>query len=146
MLFEHGGDLVRDLVPVEPPEAGVALAAEIAEVELVQDDGLHGAVLLALERAQPVRHRTGVELGQLTPHGVQRAHGRTVVVLVVAYDHPLRDAVERPRPHRNRADLSQHGGCPFLPVGVSCGFVFEACQRRVRAQFASRFPVHGATG
>src|SRR5438093_12956002 len=95
------GSPFPSLVPVEPPEASAALVAEIAEIELVQRHRPHGAVLLALERAQPVRRRARVELRELTTHGIQRSHCRAVVVLVVAHDHPLRDAVERPWPHRN---------------------------------------------
>ena len=118
VLFEQRPELVRNFVPIETPEAGVALAAEITEVKLVKRHRVHRALLLALQRAQSVRRRARLQRGELAARGVQRPHGAAVVVLIVAHDHSLRDAVERPRPYRNRTDLFAAWSMSFLRLDV----------------------------
>jgi hypothetical protein len=75
MLLEHRAELIGNFVPVETAEARVAHAAEIAEVQLVQGDRAHSALLLALERADPVGRRARRQRCELAPHGVQSPHG-----------------------------------------------------------------------
>ena len=75
VLLEAAADRIRELVP---------LPAQVAEVQLVERHGTHRGQLLALERAEPVVRRAGVQGGQLSPDGVQRPDRAPVVVLVVA--------------------------------------------------------------
>src|SRR5262249_57137863 len=78
-----------------------------------------GDQLSALERAEPITWGAGVEGRQLGPDGVQRPDGAAVVVLVVADDHPLGDAVQCPRPDGNRGDLLVHGRCPLCRASTT---------------------------
>ena len=116
VLFEDRADIVGDLV---------ALAAEVPEVQLVQRHRAHGDQLFALEGAEPGAGSFRIESGQLGPNSVQGSHGAAVVVLVMADEHPLRDAVQRPGPDRDRNDLLVHDLHPLFDVWVADGRVCE---------------------
>src|SRR5262245_2887895 len=103
-------------MPVGATEArvgsGAAVAAEVAEVELVQRDRADQGELFALEPAQAVRRRPRVERGKLAAYRVQRSHGVPVVVLIVTDHHLFRESVEQRRAYRDRHDLLLHGRSP----------------------------------
>src|SRR5262245_38217825 len=103
VLLEHGPHRVWNLI---------ALAAEVSEIKLVERDRAHRDELLALQRTQPIGRRPRIECGKLRANRIQRPHGLTVVVLVVAHDHSLRDSVQRPWAYRDRCDLLLHGRLP----------------------------------
>src|SRR5262249_60935653 len=53
----------------------VALAAQVAEIELVERDRAHRYQLLALERSQPIGRRPRIERRKLRANRIQRPHG-----------------------------------------------------------------------
>jgi hypothetical protein len=75
---------------------GLSPGAQAVEVQLVQEHGVGGNQLLALE-AIDLEHgsRRKREFAELRPNGVEPLHGTAVVVLVVAANQLLRQALER---------------------------------------------------
>src|SRR6202011_5072540 len=91
-----------------------AVAAQAAEVQLVQADAAHCAELGLLKRANlVVGCSRRIELSQSTPNAIQRLHGGAVAVLIMADDETVRQTVECPGLARDRSDVSLHDGALF---------------------------------
>src|SRR2546421_9263390 len=134
VLLEHRADRVRDLV---------ALAAEVPEVQLVERDGAHRDQLFAFEGADPVPRHTRLEPRELATKGVQGPDGAAVIVLVVADDHSLRDAIQRPRPDYNRSDVLVHGR---RPLSAACWLPADRHVVEGRDRIGLRPQPHAARG
>ena len=99
MLLEHGAHLIGNLV---------TLAAEVAEVELVERDRAHRHQLFAFQGTQAIAWRACVERLELGTDRVQCPNGFAVVVLIVTHDHSLGDTIQGPRAHSDRCNLLSH--------------------------------------
>jgi hypothetical protein len=96
-----------------------AATTEPVEIYFVQDHRIRSDQLLALQAVDHEVRRLGeVELGELCADRVQPFHGTHVVVLVMADEHLLGDAVDGFRIERHRLRLIGHKFHSRLLIGL----------------------------
>src|SRR5581483_2304325 len=88
---------------------GATIAAETGKIKLMQQGGIERRHLLLLQPADDVSgRRLRIERSELLRNGVQASNSAAVVILIVTFDQPWRDAVECPRAAEKRRDLVTH--------------------------------------
>src|SRR5262249_36483030 len=107
LLRERGRDRIRHLAVAEIPRGS---GSKIAEIELVQGHRPAGVEFRLLQRPKLVAgNRREVDRGELLAGCIERSYRASVVVLVMADDEAIREAVHRPWLAWNRSDRMVHG-------------------------------------